>query len=632
MNSVPPLDGPHAVPAPPAPLRPVGALPAARWINFLRKFGPIPTNDNMYDEVIQRSMARGRITPIKLPELYLDALLDNFRSPGPQSAILTGTAGDGKTYHCRRVWLELGGSEAEWNLGHKVQRLNTGAYELVVVKDLSELASGESDQILTQLAADLVGQRTDRLYLVAANHGQLLEKWKAAGSSPDARRVASAVEELLFDGGPSEATIPLRLYNFSEQSGAEMLPRIFEAVLQHPAWTQCGECVLRTSGAGCPIWENRARLLGGDDDALFLRRLVALLELAEQNGAHFPVRELLLLTSNLLLGHPDVPEDLLTCKRVGEVQARGTESRASPYRNAFGENLTPRGREGFDIFRELERFGIGSETSNRVDSVLVYGGDDPDFRPLYDQLLLADPLYGGTASYQEARRSYLEGEEKAGLGFLDALRAQRQRLFFTLPERLADALALWNLTVYRHAGAYLEVVRQVKSGGSPPRAVLPLLIRGLNRIFTGMLARNQDELVLATSGSHSQSKTSRLLDGTISVPRERGEEVSLVPHGRGVALSVQMTRDPALPPVVLPLTLLRFEFLCRVAEGALPSSFSLECYEDLLAFKAKLLRALEQRRQIDGELAVPGDDLVLRFVEVAPDGRVTPRRVEVYVG
>jgi hypothetical protein len=37
------------------------------------------------------------------------------------------------------------------------------------------------------------------------------------------------------------------------------------------------------------------------------------------------------------------------------------------------------------------------------------------------------------------------------------------------------------------------------------------------------------------------------------------------------------------------LNLVRFEFLSRVAtEGALPASFSKECYEDVLAFKSRL--------------------------------------------
>jgi hypothetical protein len=33
----------------------MSATGASRWIRFLRNYGPIPTNDNMYDESIQRA-------------------------------------------------------------------------------------------------------------------------------------------------------------------------------------------------------------------------------------------------------------------------------------------------------------------------------------------------------------------------------------------------------------------------------------------------------------------------------------------------------------------------------------------------------------------------------------------------
>src|SRR6266700_3029103 len=109
---------------------------SSRWIRFLRNYGPIPTNDNMYDETIQRALRRLRIEPLVLPAQFLDGLLTNFRSDSPKSEILTGTAGDGKTYHCRETWLQLGGAESDWNTGRKVQRLALGSRELVVVKDL----------------------------------------------------------------------------------------------------------------------------------------------------------------------------------------------------------------------------------------------------------------------------------------------------------------------------------------------------------------------------------------------------------------------------------------------------------------------------------------------------------------
>jgi hypothetical protein len=150
--------------------------PANRWIRFLRNYGPIPTNDNMYDETIQRALRRHRIEPLVLPTQCLDSVLANFRSDIPSSEILTGTVGDGKTYHCRETWLALGRSENDWNTGRKVQQLPLGTRELIVVKDLSELRADESASLLYTMAADVAAPNPERVYLIAANHGQLLEK------------------------------------------------------------------------------------------------------------------------------------------------------------------------------------------------------------------------------------------------------------------------------------------------------------------------------------------------------------------------------------------------------------------------------------------------------------------------
>ena len=94
-------------------------------------------------------------------------------------------------------------------------------------------------------------------------------------------------------------------------------------------------------------------------------------------------------------------------------------------------------------------------------------------------------------------------------------------------------------------------------------------------------------------------------------------------------MSVRLVRGNDIPPVVLALSPTRFEFLGRVAEGALPSSFSLECHEDLLAFKARLLRETEKRRELDGDDQAVDGELVLRFIELGGDGRAIQRRVMV---
>lgn len=98
--------------------------------------------------------------------------------------------------------------------------------------------------------------------------------------------------------------------------------------------------------------------------------------------------------------------------------------------------------------------------------------------------------------------------------------------------------------------------------------------------------------------------------------------------------------DLALAPgasgsVTFNLSPVRFEFLCRVAEGSLPGSFSNECLEDMLAFKAKLLRKAEviraARKAEDDEADEDVGALTLNFIEIEQSGHGFSRPVTVRV-
>jgi hypothetical protein len=89
-------------------------------------------------------------------------------------------------------------------------------------------------------------------------------------------------------------------------------------------------------------------------------------------------------------------------------------------------------------------------------------------------------------------------------------------------------------------------------------------------------------------------------------------------------------------PVTFNLSPVRFEFLCRVAEGSLPGSFSNECLEDMLAFKAKLLRKAElikNLRQNEEEEEPGAEDasLTLNFIEIEQNGHGFSRPVTVRI-
>src|SRR5438552_1665256 len=112
-----------------------------------------------------------------------------------------------------------------------------------------------------------------------------------------------------------------------------------------------------------------------------------------------------------------------------------------------------------------------------------------------------------------------------------------------------------------------------------------------------MLVGSDRDLLLATSVSFTTSKVSEVLEDRIPVVPRMHEKVEFVLDGQRPALVVQFAPDIR---ATLPLNLTRYEFLSRVAEGALPGSFSRECYEDILAFKSRLLGCLAERRRAEG--------------------------------
>lgn len=468
--------------------------------------------------------------------------------------------------------------------------------------------------------------------MIAANDGQLVEAWKNIDTSINTESVKLCVEELLVNEIREKDGFNLRLYNLSQISAAKLFPQIVDAVLNHRGWKDCNNCSLKENDQiekRCPIWENRKRLKGTADQNLIRSRVTDLLELCELNGIHLPIRQLLLLVSNMLLGHPEARDRIMSCSEAVKIVENNRTSLASIYRNILGENLTERRRESTDVFATLGRFGIGYETSNTIDNILIFGQDDPDLNVYYNDLVLNDIYYGADQTFRANQKEYLEGViTDSGNSFLDSLRSQRQRLFFVISREKEEELKLWKLTTFQYAGEFLNDVYKTAQNGRVASHITSRIAQGLNRIFTGLLAKNNDELILATSGSHSQAKVSRIFEESISVPKKRGESMQLKINDIG-KLVIEVKLSSSVDAVELPLQLVRYEFLSRVAEGALPGSFSRECYEDILGFKSRLLKQLELRRKIDEEDADEVNDLSFRIIRLNPEGMIDDKNVEV---
>jgi hypothetical protein len=621
-----------------------GGAPASAWVRFLRSYGPTPQNLTMFDEYVSGALRRANVQPITLSTPLLEDMIKHIESKAPGSMLIAGTAGDGKTYHCRALWTHLGGDPKAWAAKGNVKELRLADGRLAVfIKDLSEFNGQESDQPLQRFEKSVLGGDDSEIVILAANHGQVLDRLRDLGKRQGGRHpLRTPLQECFLQAGP--APDRLAVFDLSRTTTRKTLEEVAKAVSGHPQWDNCSGCSLNTGGKVCPIDQNRRRLFGEADGGQLAGRLGDLVEIARLNGLHLPVRDLLALCSNMILGYSDAKdakENLMTCADVAKIQEAGNVSKASIYANAFGANLPKRRAADRPVFKAMAGFGVGEETTNGADGLLVYGKDDSRLQADFARLVASDPIYGATANYLAAQDAYLEGHEGARLDggaaeFIKMLEDQRRRLYFTLPKD-EPGYPHWTMTVFRYAGDYLELIDTlVTKTAQVNETIRGRIARGLNRVLTGLLLENADRIFIASSGGFTQSRVSVLCDYDTAARRQAGTGMAIKLNAMTGRPYLEVLLAPGVANgVIFDLTPIRYEFLARVAEGALPASFSNECLEDLLAFKAKLLRKAETVRKdaVAEDDEVGGEDsaMTLNFIDIEPGGRGMTRPVTVRV-
>lgn len=554
-------------------------------VSFLRTYGPSAQADVLSDENVRAALDRFGVRAIEVAPPKLDALADALAGPEPRNVILTGTAGDGKTFHIRQFLLgRLGVDPGSWPGDRPVLEVKLpGGQSLRVIRDLSELEDEDKDAELAALISCLKGGRRDVRYLVAANDGQLLRYFRATKVA-GAEEIHAELARMLRDER-SVGTLDVVLLNLSRSWSAATVDAIFDAVLRHPDWDDgCAGC----PGVGvenpCPIRLNRAILSGETGGETFRRRLKAALRLGAANDSHVPVRYLIMLVVNILLGDRDHPDDpMLDCGRAKAKAADGRYQACSPYDNALGLNV-PEGRRATNVvFSLLGALGLGDETNNLLDEAI--GRGEP--AELCKQIFEGETVYG-TRLFEPARHAYFVAADRSKAEiFRRSLAAQRRRAFFRLSDANEGPASPWRLTVLHHAGLYLKVIEALEQGGD--RQVLDKvtrrLIKGLNRAYLGMMTEETDALWLAGTIGRTDDTVGRIatIDGLKRAGRMESLKLELGDGARRPCLRVR-SRSTAqeIPP--LDLRPLLFEYLLRVEEGSLPATFSRQCQQEVRQF------------------------------------------------
>lgn len=587
-------------------------------VAYLRTYGPLAASDSIYDEHVVRAARENGVRPIEVPSPLLDGIVENFRSASPVSVILTGTAGDGKTWHARKAFTELGGDVDEWNRaeGMLTVRLDSGV-ELVVVKDLSQFHEDERQRdILEGMKLALTGKDLTRVYLVCANDGQLLRFWRAhADGDADVARIDAAVRVMLDSGEQEREGIRLVMHNLSRLRHDVTFDRLVTQITGHPDWSRCDACDV--SKESCPIRRNLA-LLAQECDSSMRAKLGDLIRLAAANDTHLPMRHILVLIVNVLLGVSGRKATLMTCKTAHAMAAEGQAAQSNPYDNVLGLNLKDGENRDYIAFTVFENAGIGLETNNEIDALLI----DKEPAEVHARYMASDPVHGA-ALFETARANYRRGTYDDFTVFQKALEAQRRRLFFVLPPTDGEKeIDPWKLTVFRHGGQYIEFCRSGCRGGKSEHIKSRLVI-GLNRSYSGTMCEDSDVLWLTGPAANTQSRVGRILDIHIPVGSdEHFIRFDFVPDERRgtprLSVGIRKSFDAEFKEIASQaLSPLLFEYLMRVERGSLPGSFSRQCFEELRQFRLRVMARLQK------EGMAKRDDLKgMRVVRLGEDGRL----------
>ncbi len=588
--------------------------PGGRWISFLRGYGPINRVDGMYAETIQALADRYGVPPLRFDH-PVEMQLNNALDPAIgrfTNIVLTGTAGDGKTSLCNNIWERIGGSDIRTSGANRDDYLvlpveiDGRSARVHFIFEFSGFAPPRGERwpeeklaLLELFGRSVLGEAKDDFFVIAANDGKLVQAKEGLPEGSAAGTVWDDMERMLATGVGSDDHHNLLFLNLSRMSTRDILSKALRCLLTRDEWRCFDEEASDPAfAAGSPLCLNHATLM----DPLFQDRLLALAELCDANGLHVSIREILLLLVNALLGDVQSEERVLRLDGLRALSLDGQAHDASIYRNIFGYNLKERRREQYAVFRHLGSFRVGLETTNVLDALLVFGADDADLRADHERYVADDDPHGIRVEFERLRRAYVDAEEDRGDApdFLAALADERRRLFFRLPEG-DQRLDPWRLTMFQSAASYRRfILAPLAQEKEINPAIVRLLVCGLNRIWTGMLIGETDTLYVSTGLDSSAAPVSDVLVRRVPIiASDFGESIN-VERGPDDMPLLRVSLGHRGRSATYPLHLIRYEFLTRVAEGALPNSFSKECNEDVLAFKSRLLsECTAARRDIE---------------------------------
>lgn len=567
------------------------------FFKLLAAYAPTSQNKASYDEHVSKYAKKLGVDEINIDNGLFKKLHGNFTAQ-PKPIIISGSAGDGKTYLLRKLFEELDGDITKWGKDY-IPQVSYSGLQVKFIKDFTEIEKKDKVATLEGLYKSIY-EESNELYIIAANDGMLTDTLRDyLKENEDFVKLLVLIEKHIEDPSLENDLI---LLDLSQTSSARNFELLLNEILTLSDRYESDCPSLTDSEVFCPIHSNIVLL----KQKHIQKQLMTIIRSCDLNYNHITLRKLFMLIANMILGHKGEKKIFYSCEMAIEhYKTPKKKSDASFYNNIFADNLSISKQEK-SPFKELRELRIGYETTNNIDNFILFG--DIQASELHVKEL--DNPFFDFSVFNGVKENYLnESEEDSSVKIQEYLVFLRRHLFFNYDNEIHwDNIRInsKDLIAYEHAEKfYMDVIVPLKSEQNINKSIIKDLALGLNRVFLGELLSKDgsDRLYIATSLTGTMSKLSSEVLSSITFNQKhinQGIHLKLL-HGFDdeyckVNLEIEFNGNIIAK---LELDLHMFEFLVRIADGILPTSFSVEYYERVLTFKSQIVNYILQNQELD---------------------------------
>lgn len=594
------------------------------FLKLLAAYAPTSQNKASYDEHVTKYAKRLGVNEINIDNGLFSKLLDSFHQTH-RSIIISGSAGDGKTYLLRKLYEEFNPDDDNWNSSY-IPELEFKEYKIRFIKDFTSISVENKLNVLDGLY-NAIYKDSNELYFIAANDGILTDTLR--DHSKEKKYFQDLLDNIEEHIERNTANNGLMLLDLSQTSSSKNFELLLNEILEYCDQYESSCPSLTNEEVFCPIHSN-IKLL---KEKHIQKQLISLIRTCDLNYKHITLRKLFMLIANMILGYKGEKRIFNSCEMAIEYfKTPNKKSDASFYNNIFANNLSNSKKEK-SPFKELRELKIGYETTNNIDNFILYGDiEDPE---LHTQVLI-NPFFDFN-SFNGARENYLNEGNNEDNDIQQYLIFLRRHLFFNFQEEIKwDNITINSndLITYAHVNSfYNEIVLSLKQKVKVSKHIIKDLALGLNRVFLGeLLAKDgNNRLYIATSLTGTMSKlSSEVISSIVFNEKNINQGIHLrLSNGFDdeyckVNLEIEYN---GISMAKLELDLQMYEFLQRISEGILPTSFSVEYYERVLTFKSQIVNYILENQEQDTSFnifSLNDTEGILQFdeIHIGEDGNV----------